>query len=178
MLFLKAWELDYRMVRLKSMKKLWVLLLGLVITSCGAEENVTSVDVVPEKLVTVSESGGCYQAGFNCFQYVLWDDGTLVTYRFVGNGETELEESFTASDEFLNEWDERIKEADFGDIRSNLGEGFCNGCVDGIDYTVKFTEESFDSATNDLDDDPIFAIVDELQAEARTQRFDPAFQMR
>lgn len=45
-----------------------------------------------------------------------------------------------------------IGETDFAALRASLGEGVCNGCVDGVDFTFDFVGvgEALDSVTYDL----------------------------
>lgn len=45
-----------------------------------------------------------------------------------------------------------VSETDFAALRASLGEGVCNGCVDGIDFAFDFVDvgEGLDSISNDL----------------------------
>lgn len=56
-----------------------------------------------------------------------------------------------------------VSKTDFGALRASLGEGVCNGCVDGIDFSFEFVTvgETLDSVTYDLSpaNHPLFELM-------------------
>jgi hypothetical protein len=134
----------------------------------------TTTPAGPAPVAVIRESGGCMQMGANCSTIVVWSDGTVAIHRAgVGNEtgvpqDADAEVTGTIPIEVIDRLSAAIEATDFAELRSTLGAGSCQGCVDGIDTELTLFgptgQESLDSIDLAFDmSDPLFVAVDDAR---------------
>ena len=140
-----------------------VVLLSAFLVACSNEPIVLG-----NKVVTVSESGGCEQVGPNCLTYVLYDNEYIEIYR-QGVDLTTPEATIEASPEFTSIWTEALV-TDFEQLKETLGE---EGHSESVDFKVTYYPVSgpvtFDSTIHELHDNEVFSVVEDIQREVVAQ---------
>jgi hypothetical protein len=127
-------------------------------TASTAAPTTTAVAVEP--LLQADLIGGCFMMGPNCSRYVIYTDASIEVYR-LGNDVPELLWEATIDESLVADLTEALRSTDLEAMRSHLGPGTCNGCVDGIDTVLTFTHDGaasvFDSTQVELDaTEPVF----------------------
>jgi hypothetical protein len=164
-------------------------LVSLLITACGGGAAPTTTQppatttvppvtttstVTAAPVAVIRDSGGCVQMGPNCAIYVIWNDGSVAVHRSDETNTTGLppvdsaEISGTIPVEVVDRLAAAIAATDFDELRARLGEGSCQGCVDGIDTEITFytqsSEETISSIEFEFDpSDPLFVAVDDVR---------------
>jgi hypothetical protein len=168
------------------MHKALLLIPSLILAACGgstaatspttgatattAAETTTSA-AAASPLLQADLIGGCFMMGPNCARYVIASDGTVEVYR-LGNDAPELLWTATIDTSLAEDVAGALAAADLDEVRSRLGPGTCNACVDGIDTVLTFfvggEEVVFDSAQVEFDTaEPVF-ITAALAVQAAT----------
>jgi hypothetical protein len=142
------------------MIKQLTIALALLLAACGSADVAAgpAADVV---VLEVDSTGGCAQMGPNCTRLVVFGDGTVEAYRFLGQ-DAELIDTASIDPGLVDSVDEIARTTDFGALRDRLPAGECRGCYDGIDTTMTFhvegLVEAFSSVDVGLDPaEPLFA---------------------
>ena len=123
--------------------------VGAASTAASTELTSTTapsllVEQVP--LVVIAETGGCYMLGPNCSTTLVMSDGTFGVFRNdpadVIAVPTTLDDAEYTGSVDIQAFSQAVAASDFDELRSVLGPGECRGCVDGIDYQVRFFTEA------------------------------------
>ena len=165
------------------MRRALLTLFTVALAACGggvsgsgspttaAPTPTTTTVAPPQRLLQADLVGGCFMMGPNCARYVLFDDGSLEVYR-LGTEPPELLWTDSIEVSLVADLQEALAATDLEELRSQLGSGTCNACVDGIDTVLTFTVDGsdtvFDSAQVELDTtEPLF-ITAALAVQAAT----------
>lgn len=159
------------------------LALAALLTSCGGTEGATAgtlatestpADTAPpepsqppatvleqtEPVLVVVESGGCHQAGPLCRTLTFFADGTA-TVDWPEEAD-QAQQSYDLDPEVIGRWIDVVVATDLDVLVDSLPEGSCQGCVDGVDYTMTIdvagTTTTLDSMVVEfVRDEPLFA---------------------
>ncbi|RPI22582.1 MAG: hypothetical protein EHM57_05095 [Actinobacteria bacterium] len=159
------------------------IVAALALAACGAGDASGSADPTapvttttaapPQPLLQADLIGGCFMMGPNCVRYVIYDDASVEAHR-LGNEAPELLWVAAIDESLVADLDAALAGADLEELRSRLGPGTCNACVDGIDTVLTITRDGaetvFDSAQVEFEtSEPVFAAADRaVQAAAAT----------
>ena len=139
-----------------------MIAIALVATACGSDGAGAGPGPEPDVVVIAVEStGGCAMMGPNCSKLLVFGDGTVEAYRFVGDGD-ELVDTGSIDPQVVADLARLVSSTDLEAIRARLGPGECRGCYDGIDTTMTFYDDdgpaTFASVDVELDAaEPLFA---------------------
>ena len=112
-----------------------------------------------EPVLVVVESGGCYQAGPLCRTLTFFADGTA-TVDWPEEAD-QAQQSYDLDPEVIGRWIDVVVSTDLDALVDSLPEGSCQGCVDGVDYTMTIdvagTTATLDSMVVEfVRDEPLF----------------------
>ena len=139
------------------------------VSSSSATGAAAPVMAEPVPLLTIAEVGGCYMMGPNCATALVMSDGSFEVFR---NNPANVLLTPTESTQpaFSGTIDvttiaRTIADTNFDELRNSLRPGECRGCMDGIDYLVRFHTtdgaEDMDSVTHEFDAElDLFAQLD------------------
>lgn len=109
-------------------------------------------------------------AGPNCPRYELRKDGSYDVYRLT---EPEVAATAQLDSELVEKWITLVKSTDFEKMKARLGEGTCNACIDGTDFTYEVSTKTksiiLDSQKEDFhnNNEPFFEMTKQLFDEMR-----------
>ena len=120
--------------------------LGAVVaTATPAEATTSTISPVlaePVPLVVIAEIGGCFMMGPNCSTTLVMSDGAFGVFRTDPADVLSVPTDVSGAD-IVGQTDvaalaTAVAATDFEELKSMLGPGTCQACVDGIDTTVRF----------------------------------------
>jgi len=145
-------------------------------TNLVTSTTATPVLAEPVPLAVVAETGGCFMLGPNCSTTLIMSDGTFGVFRTDPADVLAVPDDIAAAD-ITGQVDvgalaRTVSDTDFSSLRSQLEPGTCQGCVDGIDVTVRFHTaegvEDLSSVEYDFDSDiDLFQYLQTIQTVIR-----------
>ena len=120
---------------MKLYKFIFSSLLFLCLFACSnsSPDSALETENKAAKLIfSIETTGGCMMMGPNCPRYELMRDGSFMVHR---GDASEVSRTGKIEQTLVDNWMALIRDTNFKELQSRLGDGECRACFDGIDFT-------------------------------------------
>jgi len=132
------------------------LAVALAVSSCATDTADTTLPAEPSPVLAIAEFGGCARGGYNCITRLLWDDGTVTSYRqpmlvtptVAGLALLTPEATAAVDRAVATDLLSALEGTNWESVINSLPPGMCSACVDGIDFIVVVAAEGDDIVLN------------------------------
>lgn len=132
-----------------------------------ADPSAVDSDLAADAVVMIwSQTGGCAQAGPNCFRYEVLADGTVTSYR---EGATEVEVTAQVDRALVTAFVETVNATDVDALVATLPAGEMTATFDGVDFTLEAPFNGLNLSSIDVEfvtSEPLFSAANDLAAAA------------